>query len=137
MIVRFSILRVLNLNGAMLSLGPFLGLFLMSQQPHSPSFQSASISGRVTYENRPVTGMMICLSLPGEQNTCYGTLQPDGSFELLSSRPAESPAPGVYRIHFEATPGGTKLPDKFFQPDSRELELQIVPGRNHIQVDLK
>ena len=137
MITFLPSLKVLSLSGAMFGLGPVLGLFSMIHQPGSLRSQEASVVGRVTYENRPVTGMLICFSLPGQRNTCCGSLAPDGSFFLRAQNFGEGIAPGEYRVHFETTPSGTKLPAKFFEPDSRELVVQIPPRVVDIQIDLK
>src|SRR5947209_2088045 len=137
MITYLPSLKVLSLSGAMFGLGPVLGLLSMIHQPGSLSSQEASVVGRVTYENRPLTGMLICFSLPGQRNTCCGLLAPDGSFFLRAQNFGEDIAPGEYRVHFETTLTSTKLPAKFFDPDSRELVVQIPPRVVDIQIDLK
>jgi hypothetical protein len=135
--MHFPIHKVRTWGGAVFSLGPALALFLMVQQPSSRESLGASVSGRVTYEGRPVTGMMICFRAPDRPNTSYSVLGPDGSFSLQTHRPGDGAAPGKYLAHFETTPGGTPLPSKFFDPDSRELQVEFTRGWNHCQIDLK
>ena len=67
----------------------------------------------------------------------YSTLEADGSFSLQTSRPGDGAAPGKYFAHFETTPQGTPLPARFFDPASRELEVEFTRGWNHCQIDLK
>jgi hypothetical protein len=136
MILHLPIFRALGFSGAVFGLGPVLGLFLLTQQPHLPDFQRASVTGRVTYENRPVTGTMVYFSLPGDLNTPCGMLQPDGSFDLQESCPLGT-APGEYRLHFVTSFRGRKLPAKFHNHDTSGLVVRITPGWNHVQIDLK
>jgi hypothetical protein len=136
MIPHFPSFRALGFSGAVFGLGPVLGLFLLIQQPHLSDFQRASVTGRVTYENRPVTGTMIYFSLPGDLSTPGGLLQPDGSFDLQESCP-DGTAPGEYRLHFVAGIRGRKLPAKFRKADTSGLVVRITRGWNHVQIDLK
>src|SRR4051794_3416079 len=99
MITHLTSLKVLSLSGAMFGLGPVLGVLSMLHQPGSLISQEASVTGRVTYENRPVTGMLVCFSLPGQRNTCCGLLAPDGSFYLQAQNFGEGIAPGEYCVH--------------------------------------
>jgi hypothetical protein len=135
--MHFHIHMLRHCSGALLSLSPALALLLMVQRPDSAKFEGATVIGRVTYEDRPVSGMMICFSLPDKPHVSYGMLAPDGSFRLQTNRTGDGAAPGTYRVHFHFPELGSWLPEKFTGPEIPDLVLDVSRGWNHCAIDLR
>jgi hypothetical protein len=135
--MHFHIHTARSYSRVVLSLGPAVALFLLVLEPAPRKFEGASVTGRVTYEGRPVSGMMICFSSADKPHASYDMLAPDGSFQLQTNRPGDGAAPGNYRVHFHTPHGGSSLPAKYSNPDTTELVVEIARNWNHCEIDLR
>jgi hypothetical protein len=91
---------------------PTLGLMLASGGSHLlDSPHPATISGRVTYNGRPLSDSTVVLVPAGQPATCLAALSavaPDGSFTLCPATSAAPLEPGRYDLYIcllESLPG--------------------------------
>jgi hypothetical protein len=110
----------------------------------------STVSGRVTLDGTPVgPGTVVFAPAAGEQNPATGTIQVDGAYELKSNRTAGLPA-GRYKASvsvFDQAPVApgersyeqAKLvtPQKYADPSTSDLEYDVEPGFNMIDIELK
>jgi hypothetical protein len=109
----------------------------------------AEVSGSVTLDGKPIgPGTVSFVPAAGDGNPAVGTIQPDGSYFMKTSR-ADGLPPGKYRVAvtvYEATksaPGERSMtmpalvtPSKYTKSDSSGLEYDVVPGSNSIDIAL-
>jgi hypothetical protein len=110
----------------------------------------STVSGRVTLDGKPVgPGTVVFAPAAGEQNPATGTIQVDGTYVLKSNRTAGLPT-GRYKASvsvFDQAPVApgersyeqAKLvtPQKYADPSTSELEYDVKPGDNTIDIELK
>ena len=113
------------------------------------NFES-QVSGTVTLDDQPIgPGVVFFAPLEGKTNPARGNIQPDGSYELLTSRDVGLP-PGKYKIGLQIVeipadrapgqrdmrPAKSRIPDKYSDTTASGLEYDVVPGSNTIDIAL-
>ncbi|MHB1560727.1 MAG: hypothetical protein ACYC61_25005 [Isosphaeraceae bacterium] len=122
----------------------FLGALALSPFAFTFSFGSpkeglhlSPVTGRVSFAGRPVQDMTLCLDQDG-RHAAFGRLQADGSFALTSMIWADRGAlPGHYHAHLYTHENGPALPGKFHSPSTSGVEIEIAPGWNDLQIELR
>jgi hypothetical protein len=106
----------------------------------------STVSGSVTLDGKKIgPGVVNFSPAAGDQNPAVGTIMPDGSYTLKSSRTAGLAA-GKYRVAVtvfaqqsgERTGEAPKLvtPEKYNTIETSGLEYDVVPGSNTIDLEL-
>lgn len=122
----------------------FLGALALSPFAFTLSFGSpeerlhpSPVTGRVSFAGRPVQDMTLCLDQDG-RHAAFGLLRPDGSFALNTMGwAAQGALPGRYHAHLYTFENGPALPGKFHSPDTSGVEIEIAPGWNDLQIELR
>jgi hypothetical protein len=98
-------------------------LCLMSSGCGSSRPETAPVSGRVTYQGRPVPSGRIAFQ-PEEGRLAIGAIDSDGHFSLTTFKPGDGALLGKHRVTIEATrlSGGDPL------PKNRQEELRVGGG---------
>ncbi len=123
--------------------------------------QTAPVSGRVTYQGRPLTTGRIAFQ-PEQGRPAIGDIGPDGTYRLTTFEPGDGALPGHYRVTVEsmrvtgtvapppkslAEEGRSKsrqgrhavewlAPEKYARLPSTPLTAEVKPGPNSINFDL-
>ena len=128
-----------------------LGLILSGMAGCSGGGLESTVSGTVTLDGQLIgPGTVLFVPANGTTNPSVGTIEPNGSYTVKSSRTEGLPA-GRYRVSvtvFEplvgAQPGErstkpSKLihPEKYTLVDSSGLEFDVASGSNEINIELK
>jgi hypothetical protein len=123
---------------------------------------TARVSGRVTYQGRPVPEGKI-IFIPEQGRPAIGELGPDGQYELKTFIAGDGALVGKHRVTIEArrVSGGAKpktieeelhggggaspptnfsiqwlVPEKYANPDTSPLTAEIKSGENVLNFDL-
>ena len=121
--------------------------------------ETAPVSGRVTYQGKPVTaGRIVFQSEKGHM--AVGTIVPDGSYRLTTFAPGDGAMLGHYRVTVEAVraTGGSLptsladeararaaaqkprvellVPESYSELESTPLTAEVKPGPNTIDFNL-
>jgi hypothetical protein len=124
--------------GYSLGLGFVSVLLPLAAVPASPTTELASVTGQVTYEGRPVSGMLICFDVGDTHlHSAYDMLAADGSFCLQTKIAGDGAAPGKYRVHLYPAGGDASLPAKYRDPDTSALQIEVARDWNHFQIELQ
>jgi len=111
-----------------------LALSLGSPLPLAPP---SVVTGRVTFEGRPVSDMTMCLDRGG-MHAAYAHLRDDGTFDLISQAWTDGGAqPGRYRGHLYTHAHGPRMPSRFADPATSGIEIEIASGWNDFRIDLQ
>jgi len=110
----------------------------------------AQVSGTVTLDGAPIgPGVAIFAPEGMKTNPARGAIQPDGTFELKTSRDVGL-SPGKYHVSLQivelpavAAPGSrdmrptkSRIPAKYGDTATSGLEYDVVPGSNTIDIAL-
>ena len=113
--------------------------------------EMASVSGKVTYNGKPVTKGTITFvtASPGGRNAT-GAIQPDGSYKLQTENPGDGAQLGDYNVTVYAhdeevlqytptTPVKPKplTPAKYENPKTTDLKATVKKGSNPLDFELK
>jgi len=113
--------------------------------------EMARVSGRVTYDGKPVPKGTISFQAvgPGGRNAT-GVLGPDGTYTLQTEQPGDGAQLGEYRVAISArddvvldytpekpVPPKRLVPEKFEDPKTSDLKATVKSGRNDFPFDLK
>ncbi len=100
------------------------------------SVELAKVSGQLKVSGRPLGDVCLCLDR-GEEHCAFGWLQEDGSFLLSNMRWYEGGAePGQYHAHMYTAKGGPQFPEKYRDPRTSGLVLDVASGWNDFRIDL-
>jgi hypothetical protein len=120
--------------------------------------KTASVSGRVTYKDKPVPNANVSFTPEeGTGRAAAGLTDTAGRYTLGTFTASDGAPPGKYRVHITAygpsrpaKPGETGsgmpgemmtgdplIPKKYFQPDTSGLTHEVKRGRNTANFDLK
>jgi hypothetical protein len=115
------------------ALSPFTLIFESS----SPKFTLSDVTGRVTYSGHPLNNVTICLDSEGGIHSAFGTLGSDGSFRLLNMNAnCTGASPGRYHAHLYSASQASNLPDKYRNPKTSGLEIEIDSDWSDLHIDL-
>jgi hypothetical protein len=120
--------------------------------------KTASVSGRVTYKDKPVANANVSFT-PAEGTTraATGLTDSSGRFTLGTFSISDGALPGKYRISViargpnrplkpgetgsgmpgETMPGDPTIPTKYFAPDTSGLTYEVKRGSNTVNLELK
>jgi hypothetical protein len=132
----------IHLHHARNAMGWILGIAAFS--PFALIFESSSakltlsdVTGRVTCSGRPLNDVTICLDSAGGVHSAFGSLGSDGSFRLLSmNEGCAGASPGRYHAHLYSHRQATKLPEKYRDPQTSGLEIEIDSDWSDLHIDL-
>lgn len=111
--------------------------------------QTYPVRGTVTYRGQPVTSGLVLLSPQEQGHAATGELAADGTFRLTTFRRHDGAVPGKYRVAIQVFPrdgaglpgaefGGKRppIPQKYFNPESSGLLVEIKAGENVLDLVL-
>jgi hypothetical protein len=125
-----------NVMGWVLGIAAFSPFALIFESP-SPSFTLSDVTGRVTYSGHPLNDAVICLDSEGGVHSAFGPVAPDGSFRLLSMNEGCAGAtPGRYQAHLYSTSQASNVPDKYRNPKTSGLEIEIDSDWSDLHIEL-
>jgi len=83
-----------------------------------------SVKGKVTYNDKPVTGGTITFAAE-DKASAYGEILPDGSYSLMTEKPGDGATPGAYKVFVVAMQDqGDLMPE-----DRNPLPAPMVPAK--------
>jgi hypothetical protein len=126
-----------------------LALFPLACGQSGP--EMASVSGKVTYNGKPVPkGAITFQAVDPSGRNATGAIEPDGSYTLQTEQPRDGALLGEYRVAISARddevlmytppkpiPPKRLVPAKYENPGTSELTATVKSGRNDIPFDLK
>ena len=116
----------------------------------SQSGMESQVSGQVTLDGRPIgPGVVVFANaLPGGGNPSDGAIQPDGHYKLRTAN-TKGLYPGKYKVSVSVideptpppgvrnmTPGKQLVPEKYTDVSTSDLEFEVKPGSNTINIPL-
>lgn len=113
--------------------------------------QMARVTGKVTYEGKPVPkGTITFVATAPDGRNAVGTLDANGTYRLQTEQPGDGALLGDYKVtisahdepvldYIPAKPVAPKLlaPAKYESPTSSDLKATVRAGSNSIDFDLK
>lgn len=111
----------------------------------------AQVSGTVKLDGQPIgPGVVIFAPEDGKTNPARGAIQPDGTYELKTSRDVGL-APGKYKVSLQIVeipadivpgqrdmrPTKSRIPEKYTDTNSSGFEFDVAPGQNTIDLALE
>jgi hypothetical protein len=136
----------------------FVALFTGFIAGCSSSSGTAPVSGRVTYQGKPVPNAHVSFTpAEGTSRAAEGLTDAGGEFTLRTFTTNDGALVGKYRISViargpdrplkpgevgsgmpgETMPGDPIIPTKYFAPDTSGLTYEVKRGRNHVELELK
>lgn len=95
------------------------------------------VKGKVTYKGTPITSGQIRFEPEGMGREAHGEIQPDGSFELTTYSSGDGAVPGAHRVSIKSVGRTKKLPLKYANPSSSQLELTISADKTEYAINLE
>ena len=91
---------------------------------------------------KELEGASLTFELPGKNTNTIGTVQPDGSFKLMTASPNDGAYAGEYIVLISerrASAGGekmapTKAAERYNKHDTSDLKAEVKPGRNKLRL---
>jgi hypothetical protein len=147
-------LNVANRRAVARPLAGFLALALVGLVPVAcgpTGPEMASISGKVTYNGKPVPkGTITFIPVVQGGRNAVGVIGPDGSYSIQTEKPGDGALLGDYNVtisahdeavldYIPAKPVEPKLlaPAKYENPKSTDLKATVKRGASPINFDLK
>jgi hypothetical protein len=104
--------------------------------------RGVKVAGVVTLDGRPLAGGAVTL-IPEKKNgrPATGITDAEGRYVLKASAEDEALAPGQYKVTIVAKPNNADkatavLPQRFGDPTTSSLRVDVVPGANEFHFDL-
>jgi hypothetical protein len=100
----------------------------------------APVSGRVTYDGKPLAGAQLMFQPEGIGSPSYGSADPAGRYELGYKRGVKGAMLGRHLVRIQMDPGASapngdkSLPARYNV--QTELRRDVVPGGNVMDFDL-
>lgn len=116
---------------------------------HGSRFDS-QVSGTVKLDGQPIgPGVVIFAPDDGKTNPARGAIQPDGTYELKTSRDVGL-APGKYKVSLQIVeipadvvpgqrdmrPTKSRIPEKYSDTNSSGFEFDVAAGSNTIDIEM-
>ena len=99
-------------------------------------FPMAEVSGKVTLDAKPLSGGTV-MFVPEKGFAAAGTLQPDGTFRLISGRPGNGAVIGSHKVAvMPADPLDARIPIMFRNAGTSGLSVEVKAGKNSFEFDL-
>lgn len=99
-------------------------------------FPMAEVSGKVTLDGKPLSGATV-MFVPERGFAAAGTLQPDGTFRLISGTPGRGAVIGSHKVAvLPEDPLDTRYPPKFRDPQTSGFSVDVKAGKNTFEFDL-
>jgi hypothetical protein len=125
-----------NLMGWILGIAAFSPFALVFESSNS-QYTLSDVTGRVTYSGHPLHDVILCLDTEGGVHSAFGSLEADGSFRLLNMEGGRTGAnPGRYHAHFFSLSQAAKLPEKYRDPKTSGLEIEIDSDWSDLHIEL-
>ncbi|MGP0064818.1 MAG: hypothetical protein ACLQGP_14625 [Isosphaeraceae bacterium] len=125
-----------NVMGWILGIAAFSPFALIFDSSDS-KYTLSDVTGRVTYSGRPLSDVIICLDTEGGVHSAFGSLGPDGSFRLLNMDAGSVGAfPGRYHAHLYNHSQASNLPEKYSNPKTSGIEIEIDSDWSDLHIDL-
>ncbi len=99
-----------------------------------------AVKGKVTYKGQPVTKGVVEFEPEGYGRPAKGQLQPDGTFELTTLKPADGVVAGAHRISirdFDKSLAKDRALKKYESPNTSRLTAEVSPEKTEFPFDLK
>lgn len=102
----------------------------------SNRFPTAEVSGKVTLDGKPLSGATV-MFVPERGVAAAGTLQPDGTFRLISGRPGNGAVIGSHKVAvMPADPLKAHFPAKYQNAETSGFSVEVKAGKNSFEFDL-
>ena len=103
----------------------------------SKRFPMAEVSGKVTLDGQPLSGATV-MFVPEKGFAAAGTLQPDGTFRLISGRPGNGAVIGLHKVAvMPADPLlDARIPITFRSAETSGLSAEVKAGKNSFDFEL-
>ena len=99
-------------------------------------FPMAEVSGKVTLDGKPLSDATV-MFVPEKGFAAAGTLQPDGTFRLISGRPGDGAVIGSHKVAvMPANPLKAHFPAKYQNAETRGFSVEVKAGKNSFEFDL-
>lgn len=113
------------------------------------TLQTAPVTGKVTYQGKPVVQGTVVFTPEGSGHAATGDIQPDGTFQLTTSKKNDGAVPGKYKVAVQVFPaeggavpgmefagGKPPIPLKFMDAGTSGLTAEIKAGENTLDLAL-
>lgn len=112
-------------------------LALCFASPTTEPVGLAAVTGRLTIAGQPAGEVFLCLD-EGNIHTAYSWLRHDGTFRLSNMRWFEGgAAPGRYHAHLYTFEGGPAIPERYRDPKTSGIVMDVSSDWNDFQIDLR
>jgi hypothetical protein len=104
------------------------------KDPRDPKGDKGQVTGKVTYEGKPLPGGFFITLVGGEGKKFSSALQKDGTFTFNTAIPT-----GEYRIAIEPIPGETiksTLPKRYTSESTSGVSIRVQPGKQVVDLNL-
>jgi hypothetical protein len=102
----------------------------------SRRFPMAEVSGKVTLDGKPLSDATV-MFVPEKGFAAAGTLQPDGTFRLISGRPGNGAVIGSHKVAvMPADPLKAHFPAKYQNAETSGFSVEVKAGKNSFEFDL-
>lgn len=99
-------------------------------------FPMAEVSGKVTLDGEPLSDATV-MFVPEKGFAAAGTLQPDGTFRLISGRPGDGAVIGSHKVAvMPADPEKAHFPKKYMNAETSGFAVEVKAGKNRFEFDL-
>jgi hypothetical protein len=103
-------------------------------------FPMAEVSGKVTYKGKPLPEGTI-MFVPQSGFAAAGTINPDGTFRLISGKPGDGAVIGRHKVavippYQPQTPNYPKFPLKYQDAETSGLVAEVKEGTNTFEFEL-
>lgn len=110
----------------------------------------SEVSGTVKLDGQPIgPGVVIFSNSDGKTNPARGNIQPDGAYELMTSRDVGLPA-GKYKVGVQIVeiptdlapgqrdmrPTKSRIPERYSDTSNSGFEFDVVAGSNTIDIEM-
>lgn len=105
-------------------------------------FVFAEVRGRVTYKGQPLPEGTVMFVAQKSGLAAAGTIQPDGTYVLISRSNQDGATVGPHRVAIVApyqpqTPNYPLFPREYQDPDASGFQVEVVKGKNVFDFDLQ
>ncbi len=95
------------------------------------------VKGKVTYKGKPLTEGQIVFQPDDSGREAYGSIQPDGTFELSTFKAGDGAIPGKHRVAVSGTSKKDAVSVQYKSTSSSKAQVEVTEGKSEYIVDLK
>ena len=100
--------------------------------------KTVPVKGKITYKGKPLTQGQIVFEPNDIGREAYGSIQPDGTFELSTFAKGDGAVPGTHRVTvMSGRVGKVGVPVKHENTSSSKTEVEVAEGKSEYIVVFK